>query len=66
MAPLTPSGARVRVNPLPGFTLPVMQMLPLTAATNFKHRGPQCFLTLTRSTNPTLDQFPLRLCSCPL
>jgi len=43
-----------------------MQMLPLTAATSFEHRGPQCLLTLTRSTTPPLDQFPVRVCSCPL
>jgi len=29
-----------------------MLMLPLTAATSFEHRGPQCLLTLTRSTSP--------------
>jgi len=43
-----------------------MQMLPLAAATSFEHRGPQCLQTLTRSTSPPLDQFPLRVCSCPL
>jgi len=37
----------------------VMQMLPLTAATSFEHRGPQCLLTLTRSTTP-----PPRLVPC--
>ena len=29
-----------------------MQMLPLTAAASLEHRGPQCLLTLTRSTSP--------------
>ena len=29
-----------------------MQMLPLAAATSFKHRGPQYILILTRSTSP--------------
>jgi len=43
-----------------------MQMLPLTAAASFEHRGPQCLLTLTRSTSPPLDQFPVRVCSCLL
>jgi len=44
-----------------------MQMLPLMAATSFEHRGPQCLLTLTRSTTPSpLDQFPVRVCSCLL
>jgi len=54
-----------------------MQMLPLTAATSFEHRGAPCLLTLTRSTSPPppppappppppLDQFPVRVCSCPL
>jgi len=43
-----------------------LQMLPLTAATSFEHRGPQCLLTLTRSTSPPLDQFLVRVCSCPL
>ena len=44
-----------------------MQLLPLTAATSFEHRGPQCLLTLDRSTTPPpLDQFPVRVCSCPL
>jgi len=42
------------------------RLLPLTAATSFEHRGPQCLLTLTRSTSPPLDQFPLRACMCPL
>ena len=28
--------------------------------------GQQCLLTLGRSTSPPLDQFPLRVCSCPL
>jgi len=66
-------------------------MLPLTAAMSFEHRGSQCLLTLTRSTSPPpppppppsppvppptlppptpppppLDQFPVRVCSCPL
>ena len=36
------------------------------AATSFEHRGPQCLLTLGRSTSPSLDQFPVRVCSCPL
>jgi len=44
----------------------VMQMLLLTAATSFEHRGAQCLLTLTRSISPPLDQFPVRVCSCPL
>jgi len=43
-----------------------MQMLPPTAATSFEHRGPQCLPTLTRSTSPPLDQFHVRVCSCPL
>jgi len=43
-----------------------MQILPLMAATSFEHRGPQCLLILTRSTGPPLDQFPLRVCMCPL
>ena len=44
-----------------------MNMLPLMAATSFEHRGPQCLLTLTRSTSPPpLDQFSVRVCSCPL
>jgi len=43
-----------------------MQMLPLMAATSFEHRGPQCLLTLGRSTSPPLGQFPVRVCSCPL
>ena len=43
-----------------------MQMLLRMAATSFEHRGPQCLLTLTRSTSPSLDQFPVRVCSCPL
>jgi len=34
--------------------------------TSFEHRGPPCLLTLTRSTSPPLDQFPLRVCSYPL
>ena len=34
--------------------------------TSFEHRGPSCLLTLTCSTSPPLDQFPLRVCSCPL
>ena len=42
------------------------RLLPLTAATSFEHRGPQCLLILTRSTSPPLDQFPLRVCMCPL
>jgi len=29
-----------------------MQMLPLTAATSFEHRGPQCLMILTR-VNPS-------------
>jgi len=41
-------------------------MLPLMAATSFEHRGPRCLLTLGRSTSPPLDQFPVRVCSCPL
>jgi len=32
----------------------------------FEHRGAQCLLILTRSTSPPLDQFPLRVCVCPL
>jgi len=36
------------------------------AATSFEHRGPQCLLTLGRSTSPPLDQFPVRVCSYPL
>ena len=47
-------------------TTTAMQMLPLTAATSFEHRGPQCLLTLGRWTSPPLDQFPVRVCSCPL
>ena len=31
-----------------------------------EHRRPQCLLTLGRSTSPPLDQFPVRVCSCPL
>jgi len=34
--------------------------------TCFEHRGPQCLLILTRSTGPSLDQFPVRVCACPL
>ena len=41
-------------------------MLLLMAATSFEHRGASCLLTLTRSTSPPLDQFPLRVCSRPL
>ena len=41
-------------------------LLPLTAAASFEHRGPQCLLIRARSTSPPLDQFPLRVCSCPL
>jgi len=54
--------------PTPTLTLTTtaMQMLPLMAATSFEHRGLQCLLTLGRSTSPPLDQFPLRVCSCPL
>ena len=37
------------------------RLLPLTAATSFEHRGPQCLLILTRSTSPPLDQ---SLCVC--
>jgi len=33
---------------------------------SFEHRGPQCLLTHTRSTSSSIDQFPLRVCSCPL
>jgi len=33
---------------------------------DIEHRGPQCLLTLGRSTSPPLDQFPVRVCSCPL
>ena len=40
-----------------------MQMLPLTAATSFEHRGPQCFLALTRSTTPPPKSVP---CACVL
>jgi len=29
-------------------------------------RGSLCLLILTRSTSPSLDQFPLRVCSCAL
>ena len=54
--------------PTPTLTLTTtaMQMLPLMAATSFEHRGPQCLLTLGRSTSPPLDQFPVRVCSYPL
>jgi len=54
--------------PTPTLTLTTtaMQMLPLMAVTSFEHRGPQCLLTLGRSTSPPLDQFPVRVCSCPL
>jgi len=41
-------------------------MLPLMAATSFEHRGPQCLLTLGRSTSPPLDQLHVLMCSCPL
>jgi len=41
-------------------------LLPLTAATSFEYRGTQCLLILTRSTSHPIDQFPLRVCSCPL
>ena len=41
-----------------------MQMLPRMAATSFEHRGPQCLLTLGRSSSPPLDQFSLCVCSC--
>ena len=47
-------------------TTTAMQMLLLMAATSFEHREPQCLLTLGRSTSPPLDQFPVRVCSCPL
>ena len=48
-------------------TTTAMQTLPLIVATSFEHRGPQCLLlTLGRSTSPPLDQFPVRVCSCPL
>jgi len=30
------------------------------------HQFIQCLLTLGRSTSPPLDQFPVRVCSCPL
>ena len=36
-------------------TTTAMQMLPLMAATSFEHRGPQCLVTLGRSTSPPLD-----------
>jgi len=52
--------------PTPTLTTTAMQMLPLMAATSFEHRGPQCLPVLTRSTSPPLDQFPVRVCSCPL
>jgi len=45
---LAPVKSPRRVNPL-----------LLTAATSSKHRGPQCLLTLTRSTSP-----PPRSVSC--
>ena len=38
-------------------------MLPLTAATSFEHRRPQCLLTLTRSTSPPPSSIP---CACVL
>jgi len=47
-------------------TTTAMRMLPLMASTIFEHRGAQCLLTLGRSTSPPLDQFPMRVYSCPL
>jgi len=55
-----------RTTPTLTLTTTAMQMLPRVAATRFEHRGPQCLLTLGRSTSPRLDQFPVRVCSCPL
>ena len=54
------------MTPTPLTLTTAIQMLLLTAATSFEHRGPQCLLTLTRPTSPPLDQFPLRVCSCPI
>jgi len=56
---------RIRIC-LPLTLTTAIQILLLTAATSFEYSGPQCLLTLTRSTSPPLDQFPLRVCSCPL
>jgi len=36
------------------------------AATSFEHMGPQCLLTLGRSTRSPLDQFPVCVLVSPL
>jgi len=66
--PIWASGRLKTTTPTPTLTLTTtaMQMLPLMAATSFKHKGAQCLLTLGRSTSPPLDQFPVPVCSCPL
>jgi len=43
-----------------------MQMLPLTVATRFENRGPQCLLALVRSLSALpSDQFALRVYYLP-
>jgi len=62
----TTTACSLKTTPTLTLTTTAMQMLPLIAATSFEHRGPQCLLILGRSTSPPLDQFPVRVCSCPL
>ena len=54
------------MTPTPLTLTTAIQMLLLMAATSFEHRGSSCLLTLTRSISPPVDQFPQRVCSCPL
>jgi len=51
-ASTSPTSLRTMTPPLTLTSTAAMQMLPLTAATSFEHRGPQCLLTLIRSTCP--------------
>jgi len=57
LPPRRPSALRT-MTPTPLTLTTVIQMLLLTAATSFEHSGPQCLLTLTRSTSPTTRSVP--------